>query len=67
MGAVRENELANLLALVWALFDQRAIVSEQVLLEKLVKVVLWGVLVIVDLDGKLLAEHKGVCEGALNG
>ncbi len=66
MSAVRENEFANLLALVWALLDQGAVVPEQVLLEELVKVVLWGVLIIIDLDGELLAEHEGVCEGALN-
>ncbi len=67
MSAVREDKLTNLLALVWALLDQRAVVPEQVLLEELVEVVLRGVFIIIDLDGKLLAEHQGVCEGALYG
>jgi hypothetical protein len=66
MGAVRVNQLTDLLALIWALLDERAVVSEKVLLEEFVEIVLGGIIIVIDLDGELLAEHESVCEGALH-
>lgn len=66
MSTVSEDQLTDLLTLVGTLLDQRAIVPEEMLGEKFVEVVLRGVLVFIDLDSELLAEHECVGEGAFN-
>lgn len=42
MGAVGVDELADLLAFVWALFDQPAVGFEQVFHEELVEISGWA-------------------------
>ena len=61
-----KDELADLLALVRALLDERAVVSEQVLGEELVEFVPRCILILVNLYCKLLAEHESVCETAID-
>ena len=67
MGAVRIDQLADLLTLVWALFDKCTIVSEQVLAEEFVKFVSRCILIVIDLHCQLLAEHERVREATIYG
>ena len=66
VGTVGVDQLTDLLALVGALLDEATVVAEEVLREELVELVAWGLLVLVDLHGELLAEHEGVREGAFD-
>ena len=66
MSAVSEDQLTDLLALVGTLFDQRAIVPEEMLGEEFVEVVYGGVLVFIDLDSELLAEHERIRKGTFH-
>ena len=66
VSAMGIDQLADLLALVWALLDKTTVVPEEVLREEFVELVAWSVLVLIDLNRELLAEHESVGEGALD-
>lgn len=60
MLSVAINQLANVLTLVRALFNDVAVVLEQMVDEELVKVTSRGVMVLIDLSRQGLAEDQGV-------
>lgn len=62
MLSVAINQLANVLALVRALFNDVAVVLEQMVDEELVEVSSRGVMVLIDLSRQGLAEDQGVHE-----
>ena len=62
MLGVAINKLANVLALVGALFDDVAVVLEQVVDEELVEVSGRGVMILINLPRQGLAEDQGVHE-----
>ena len=62
MLGVAINQLANVLTLVRALFNDVAVVLEKMVNEELVKVSGRGVMVLIDLSREGLAEDQGVHE-----
>ena len=66
VGTMGVDQLTDLLALVRAFLYEAAIVAEEMLGEELVELVGWGLLVLINLHGELLAEHEGVREGAFD-
>jgi hypothetical protein len=64
MLSVAINQLANVLTLVRALFNDVAVVLEQVVDEELVEVTGRGVMVFIDLSRQGLTEDQGVNEAS---
>ena len=67
MSTVSIDQLTDLLTLIRALFDKRAVVAEQMLAEKFVEFVSGRFLVLIDFHCQLLAEHKSVRKATIDG
>lgn len=63
MASVRVEEFTHILPLIWALFDDLAVILEQVVNEKLVEFLRRRLLVFVYLSGKCFAEEQSVGKG----
>lgn len=61
---VAEDKLTHVLALIWALLYNVAVVLEKVVYEEFIEFSMGAVGILIDLSGKSLAEDEGVDEAA---